>query len=218
MFGSRKFQPWFPICRSGRRRLQPAFLKGPGSQVCRSRMLLMMFGSRRLQPAFFERSLLHIREKKHRLSKDCYRGNTSVSFTFCLRDRIPAFTEPGIVKVFTDILADTAERSHCIIPVYCFMPDHQHAIFSGAGPDADLWKTAVSYKQRTGYWLSKNLPSVSWQKDFFDHIIRREDSLAAQVRYVLDNPVRKSLVRSWEEHPYKGSLGCRLEDVLSGIL
>lgn len=159
-----------------------------------------------------------IREKKHRLSKECYRGEVSVSFTFCINDRVQTFGDGDIVKIFTDILADTAKRAHCIVPVFCFMPDHQHAIFSGTAPEADLWQAAVSYKQKTGYWLLKHRPSVSWQKDFFDHIIRSDESLATHVRYILDNPVRRSFVQSWEEYPYKGAIGCRLEDVLSGII
>jgi hypothetical protein len=38
------------------------------------------------------------------------------------------------------------------------------------------------------------------------------------VKYILDNPVRKGLLESWEEYPFKGSVGCKLEDVLRGII
>jgi putative transposase len=98
------------------------------------------------------------------------------------------------------------------------MPDHQHLIITGTSNDADLWKTIVSYKQKTGFWFSENKPALKWQKDFFDHIIRKDETLATQVRYILDNPARKGIVSSWQDYPYKGSIGCRLEDVLSGIM
>ena len=91
-------------------------------------------------------------------------------------------------------------------------------IIYGINNDADLWNAVVSYKQQTGFWLSKHRPFISWQKDFYDHIIRKEEDLAVQARYVLDNPVRKGLVPSWREYPYKGAIGCDLNNVLSGIM
>ncbi len=47
---------------------------------------------------------------------------------------------------------------------------------------------------------------------------RTYESIAVQVRYILDNPVRRGLVSSWEKYPFKGSIGCKLEDVLRGII
>ncbi len=49
--------------------------------------------------------------------------------------------------------------------------------------------------------MSKNLPDREWQKDFYDHVIKKKDDLARQVRYVPDNPVRKGLVDSWFDYP-----------------
>ena len=45
-----------------------------------------------------------------------------------------------------------------------------------------------------------------------------DENIAVQTKYILDNPVRKGLVLSWQEYPFKGSIGCRLEDVLTGIV
>jgi len=98
------------------------------------------------------------------------------------------------------------------------MPDHQHIIITGTCIDSDVWKAMVSYKQKTGFWMSTNKPEIEWQKDFYDHIIRTNEDIGAQVRYVLDNPVRKGLVLLWEEYPFKGSIGCKLEDVFLGII
>lgn len=66
--------------------------------------------------------------------------------------------------------------------------------------------------------MSQNEPKIRWQKDFYDHIIRRFNDIATQVRYILDNPVRKGLVSSWQEYPFKGSIGCKIEDILIGII
>lgn len=159
-----------------------------------------------------------IQEKKHRLPKEYYKGRISVAFTLCLKGNNRIFFNNNIVTVFTDILNSVVSKSNCIVPVYCFMPDHQHVIITGTSVDTDIWKTMVNYKQKTGFWLTENKPEVRWQKDFYDHVIRTHEDIAAQVRYILDNPVRKGLVSSWEDYPFKGSIGCKLGDVLYGIM
>jgi REP element-mobilizing transposase RayT len=65
------------------------------------------------------------------------------------------------------------------------MHDHQHLIITGTTGDADLWKTILNYKQKTGFWMSVNKPGMTWQKDFYDHIIRTNEDIATQVRYIL---------------------------------
>jgi REP element-mobilizing transposase RayT len=139
----------------------------------------------------------------------------------CLKGDVnsPGFPErePELLNKFIDVLESVAAEMGCYFPVYCFMPDHQHLIITGRQKDSDIWKTIVRYKQKTGFWLSKS-GSWRWQKDFYDHIIKSNEDVAIQVKYILDNPVRKGLVRSWEEYPFKGSIGCRLEDILAGIM
>jgi len=66
--------------------------------------------------------------------------------------------------------------------------------------------------------MSANGSILRWQKDFYDHVIRRHEDLSTQARYILDNPVRKGFISSWQEYPFIGSIGCRLEDVLEGII
>jgi hypothetical protein len=90
-------------------------------------------------------------------------------------------------------------------------------IITGTHEDADLIKIITEYKQKTGYWLSKNRIGIRWQKDFYDHIIKKNENLSTQVRYILDNPVRKGLVSHWYEYCYKGSIGCNLDDTLDQI-
>ncbi len=159
-----------------------------------------------------------VKEKRHRLPKEFYKGELSIAFTLCLNGNIQIFTEPEVVDICIDILTSIVFKTNCIVPVYCSMPDHQHLLIKGTKNDSDIWKSIVNYKQKTGFWLSKNKPKVRWQKDFFDHVIRTDKNIVVQARYILDNPVRKGLASSWQEYPFKGSIGCRLEDVLKGII
>lgn len=96
-------------------------------------------------------------------------------------------------------------KAKCEAHVFLFMPDHCHMLIEGITEESDLWQCMVDFKQKSGYWLCKDDSSKKWQKDFYDHILRRDDDLNKQVRYILGNPLRKGLVEDWREYPYKGS-------------
>ena len=98
------------------------------------------------------------------------------------------------------------------------MPDHLHLIMTGTDDEVDLLKAIGGFKQKTGFWLSKNKRDVQWQKDFFDHIIRKEEGLVNVAKYILNNPVRKGLVENWQDYPFKGAFGCNLEDILESMI
>jgi REP element-mobilizing transposase RayT len=164
---------------------------------------------------------MDITEKRHRLPEEYYGGEVSVAFTLCLKGNVAAgfsLREPEIVKTFIDILTSVVTATGCIVPVYCFMPDHQHLILTGTRGDSNIWKAIINYKQKTGFWMSSNKSGIRWQKNFYDHVIRKHEDITTQIKYILDNPVRKGLVSSWQEYPFKGSIGCKMEDVLNGIV
>jgi len=164
---------------------------------------------------------MNVKEKRHRLPNNFYKVDVSVAFTLCLKGTVAAgfsLREPEIVGIFTGILSSVVADTGCIVPVYCFMPDHQHLIVTGIRSDSDIWKAIISYKQKTGFWMAENKTDIRWQKDFYDHVIRRYEDMVTQIKYILDNPVRKGSVSSWQDYPYKGSIGCKMEDVLNGII
>ena len=51
-----------------------------------------------------------------------------------------------------------------------------------------------------------NVPAPHWQKGFFDHVMRSEESYSEKWLYVAENPVRKRLVPSPEDWPYQGEI------------
>src|SRR2546422_388972 len=44
--------------------------------------------------------------------------------------------------------------------------------------------------------------SIAWQRDFFDHRLRTNESLRDKAEYILQNPVRKGLIAKAEDWPY----------------
>jgi putative transposase len=118
-----------------------------------------------------------IKEKKHRLSQSFYQGNVRVTFTLCIQNKQPFFTDKAIVDKFIIFLKEAKEKHDCKIWAYIFMPDHIHLVVEGNSEKSDLWKTITLFKQKSGYWLAKNTKGLKWQKDFYDHIHRKDDDL-----------------------------------------
>lgn len=161
-------------------------------------------------------------EKKHRLDPKLYTGLVCATFTLCIKNNTYIFTEENIVNIFVRFLNKTIEKYKIKNWVYVFMPNHLHIILEGQTENSDLLKCISLFKQLTGYWLSRTQAkacgyqnqNVEWQKDFYDHIHRKDDDLIKHIKYILDNPVRRRLVENWLDYPFKGSLNYKLEDIL----
>ena len=161
-------------------------------------------GSRRLQPA---------RERKHRLPVEYYKGRVKITFTCCVEGKKILFIKKAIVDKFLEILIEAKNKYDCKNWVYIFMPDHLHLILEGRSGESDLWETMVLFKQKTGFWLSKNIKGIRWQKDFYDHIHRKDEDLKKHIIYILNNSVRRCLIQNWDNYPFKGSLDFDLEEI-----
>jgi REP element-mobilizing transposase RayT len=85
------------------------------------------------------------------------------------------------------------------------MPDHAHLLLATKDESGDVLKAMKLFKQKTGFWLSQNGNGVRWQKDYYDHILRREEDIERHVHYILGNPVGAGLVQDWTEYTFRGS-------------
>ena len=92
------------------------------------------------------------------------------------------------------------------------MPDHVHFF---CRPERDgkslsefvgFWK---SYTSRKINALSPRLTPAAttlWQREFFDHILRSNESYSQKWNYVRDNPVRAGLASTADEWKYAGEI------------
>ena len=103
--------------------------------------------------------------------------------------------EPGATTLF-----ETARRYHiserCHFYLLLLMPDHLHALTSVSG------QLKIADLVRDSKRMTARLAKIRWQRNFFDHRLRREESLVAKGAYIRANPVRAGLVESEEEWPY----------------
>ncbi len=145
-----------------------------------------------------------MQEKHHRLQQSLYSGHRAIAFTCCIEDRKKCFTNDPTFRAIENLFLQSLQKYKVDAHVYLFMPDHLHLLLEGKTIDANLYECMVHFKQRSGFWLSKNL-ATRWQKDFYDHILRKDEEIEKHVRYILENPVRKGIVENWKTYPYKGS-------------
>ena len=80
--------------------------------------------------------------------------------------------------------------------LFLLMPDHLHGLF-GFAQDASLRKIVSDWKHYTAHELD-----LDWQRDFFDHRLRRDESFDEKAYYIRQNPVRKGLARKADDWPY----------------
>jgi REP element-mobilizing transposase RayT/mono/diheme cytochrome c family protein len=78
----------------------------------------------------------------------------------------------------------------------CLMPDHLHALISF--PYERPMKQIMADWKR---FLATEL-QIDWQRDFFDHRLRKEESYTEKADYIRANPVRARLVMRPDEWPY----------------
>lgn len=108
-----------------------------------------------------------------------------------------------------------AEKFECVVPIYCFMPDHLHVMFKGLAASSDALEAMSRFKLISGCWFDRRRLS-GWQENFHDHVVKGHEDWRAHATYIALNPVRAGLVDNAFDYAYTGTIGCDLQDVVLG--
>jgi mono/diheme cytochrome c family protein/REP element-mobilizing transposase RayT len=103
---------------------------------------------------------------------------------------------PKIARAIFDSIEFRNRNAVWYAHVVCLMPDHLHALVSF--PYERPMKQIIADWKR---FLAREF-KIDWQRDFFDHRLRKEESYREKADYILANPVRAGLITSSEEWPY----------------
>jgi REP element-mobilizing transposase RayT len=92
---------------------------------------------------------------------------------------------------------------------YVIMPDHVH-FFVSCSPEAlcSLSSAIGKWKEWTAKRVLRHLGAKAplWQEEFFDHVLRSDESRSEKWTYVRNNPVRAGLTAKAEDWPFAGSI------------
>lgn len=167
--------------------------------------------------------------KRRRLKGFDYKGYYRYFITICTHDRLPLFKDDTLVEQLIEALRNKSDIFGFKVWTFCFMPDHLHLLLEGISPDSDLKRFISSYKQYTGYHYKKYVAqgfspaqkggfspaqkkkSNLWQPSYYDHILRKDEDILHIARYILDNPVRKNLVKHFLDYEFVGSFELDIE-------
>ncbi len=143
--------------------------------------------------------------KQLRLKDFDYKGSAFVYFiTICTENKQTHFSNDKIAKIIADEIEFRRIKKEIKVFCYCIMPDHLHILPSLTEDYQKRLQDWVSaFKRYTAKTINESFcVKPLWQKNFYDHIVRKEESLLAITEYIVNNPVRKGMVLNWEEYPY----------------
>ena len=132
--------------------------------------------------------------------------------TACTFRRRPILARDAVAAILVDELRGARERHGWVIGSYVVMPDHMHFFCAPEYDGKTLSDFMREWKSRTSRRVNALRPrpttaaTTLWQREFFDHILRSDESYAQKWDYVRDNPVRVGLVTSAEDWPYAGTV------------
>ena len=145
--------------------------------------------------AFYRRTLPHLQ-----------RDDKPHFVTFCTHQRWILPDEARSIALSCCLHDDGVKMK---IYVAVVMPDHVHVIFTPLVNISAL--TIYSLAEIMGAMKGASAQKINqqlgrsgrvWQTESFDRVLRASESLDAKVAYILENPIRKALVKRWEDYPW----------------
>ena len=152
-----------------------------------------------------KKSSLPKRKHIHLTHYDYSNTNAVYFVTICSYNKLPFFQTPETAKMIID---DIDFRTYTVpevrVHAFCLMPDHLHM----------LLQLREEYKKSLQNWVAAfkryTARSVNliyhikplWQENFYEHVLRKEESLNKIAEYIVNNPVRRKMVNEWHEYPY----------------
>jgi REP element-mobilizing transposase RayT len=144
---------------------------------------------------------------RHKLTRldEIYPGYSIFFITFCTHKQQTLLANSSVHDSFRRF-SISAEERNTLVGRYVIMPDHIHFfVHFGDAMQISIWMKSLKNS------LSKTLrslgdPAPHWQKGYFDHLVRSEQSYEEKWIYVEQNPVRKELVGEAYLWPYQGEV------------
>jgi REP element-mobilizing transposase RayT len=138
----------------------------------------------------------HRKSLDHKVHPAGWFGATYFITICCARKGRNQLCHPKIAKGIFKTAQIYDERRSWYLHLLLLMPDHVHALISLDGASS-LSVTIASVKRATAKFTD-----VKWQRNFFDHRLRHDESFMEKANYIRGNPVRAGLTVMAADWPY----------------
>ena len=130
--------------------------------------------------------------------------------TICVAGRRPILANDQAFDILRGEFGAARERYGWTVGRFVVMPDHLHFFcMSDDLPDSSsLSRFIGGFKQCSAKRIvhAKGVSPPLWQEQFFDRLLRSDESYESKWLYVRDNPVQAGLVDAAEDWPYGGEI------------
>ncbi len=127
--------------------------------------------------------------------------------TICTHQRRPVLATDTLAPELVAALREVSERTGWRVGRYVIMPDHVHFFCAPVGEAHSLSEFVGRWKRWTTHraWRLGDEGRL-WQPEFFDHLLRNDESYAQKWEYVASNPVRAGLCDAPDHWPHQGEI------------
>ena len=129
--------------------------------------------------------------------------------TTCVAQRRALLANDPAHRILREEWIGLRERHGWATGRYVIMPDHVHFFVTPLLAGPKLLTAAIGkWKEWTSKRILKlrNLAGPLWQPEFFDHLLRSQESRTEKWAYVRENPVRAGLTADADLWPYAGTI------------
>ncbi|MFA5833255.1 MAG: transposase [Bacteroidota bacterium] len=87
------------------------------------------------------------------------------------------------------------------VVVFCIMSNHVHLVLNMEKTNVPLHsilQRVKSYSARKANSLLE-MKGIFWQRENYDHVVRNSEELKRIVRYVMENPLKAGLCKTWSD-------------------
>jgi putative transposase len=127
--------------------------------------------------------------------------------TTTVADRRSVLANPACHQIIVSELSGMSTRYGWCIGQYVVMPDHVHFFAKAIPSEARPLNTSIGkWKEWTAKRIRREIGGTGslWQPEFFDHVLRSNESRKEKWSYVGANPVRAGRVSHSDDWPFAG--------------
>lgn len=146
------------------------------------------------------------KRERIRLDKHLYQGPLIIFVTLCFYRDYDVIKNRLANKII-QILKHSAVKYEMVNYAYCLMPNHLHWLFGLSDDRYNALDIIRYFKGKASFELGEQYNTKQlWQDRFYDHILRRNEDIYKQAKYILENPVRKNIADTITSYEYSGGI------------